>query len=286
ALQREFAQAEADAKTEKERFTPELTKAAEKLAGTKFASLQAALRVILPSQHRKPGNAERDASRHPLETLQFFGVTPKSQVLEYGPGEGWVTEILAPLLATQGKLYATTTDPKGSREVRATLYAERFALFLDKSPALYGKVQSVVIDPAQPNLALDGAIDVALVFRGVHGMVNSGSLNAWLSTIHTALKKNGVLGIEQHRAKPDAEPLASAKTGYIPEAWLIAQIEAAGFKLAKKSEINANPKDTTVHEGGVWALPPTLRNGEKDRADYLAIGESDRMTLKFTKVSK
>jgi predicted methyltransferase len=117
-------------------------------------------------------------------------------------------------------------------------------------------------------------------------MVQQGKMNEWLAEIQKALKPNGVLGIEQHRAKADANPEESAKKGYLPEKWVIEKVEAAGFKLAGKSEVNANAKDTKDYEGGVWNLPPSYRLGDKDREKYAAIGESDRMTLKFTKVAK
>ena len=115
-------------------------------------------------------------------------------------------------------------------------------------------------------------------------MANAGTLDAWLAQFHKALKPKGVLGIEQHRAAANADPVESSKKGYLPEAWVIQKVEAAGFKLAGKSEINANPKDTKDHPNGVWALPPTLQVPEQDRAKFAAIGESDRMTLKFVKV--
>jgi predicted methyltransferase len=122
--------------------------------------------------------------------------------------------------------------------------------------------------------------------RELHGIVNAGKLDEWLASIHTTLKPNGVLGIEEHRAPANADPIESSKKGYLPEKWVIEKIEAAGFKLAGKSEINANPKDTKDYPDGVWTLPPSFRNGEKDHDKYAAIGESDRMTLKFTKVAK
>jgi len=274
----------ADAQAEFRRFTPELHESSKALAGQKFASLKTGVTAILKSAHREPGNAERDAARHPLETLTFFGVKPKSTVLEYGPGEGWFTEILAPLFASEGQLLATTADPAGPADQRATLYAERFKLFLDKAPELYGKVKPVIVDSKAPELGLEGTVDTVVLMRGVHGMVNSGTLGAWLGTFHKSLKKDGVLGIEQHRAPVGADPIASAKTGYVPEAWVISQVEAAGFKLAGKSELNANPKDTKDYPGGVWTLPPNLKVAEVDRAKMVAIGESDRMTLKFTRV--
>jgi predicted methyltransferase len=155
---------------------------------------------------------------------------------------------------------------------------------LETSPELYGKVQTVVVDGKAPKLGMDGKLDEALVIRGLHGMVNNGSLDAWLTEIHTALKPKGVLGIEQHRAKEGSDAKESSKKGYLPEKWVIETIEAKGFKLAAKSEINANPKDTKDYPEGVWALPPTFERGDKDKAALTAIGESDRMTLRFVKV--
>jgi predicted methyltransferase len=277
------AKVEGEIAAERARFTPELRDRTSALAQKKYPNTRAALAVVLKSPHREPGNPERDAARHPLQTLEFFGVKPTMSVLEYGPGEGWFTEILAPVLAAQGKLYVTSVDPNGPKEVRSTLYAERTKAFLEKAPELYGKVETVIFDDKNPDLKLDSQIDVALVMRGMHGWIRNNRVELWLTEIHQALKPNGVLGIEQHRAKPDADPAEAPKTGYLPEAWVIQQVEAAGFKLAAKSEINANPKDTKDHPEGVWALPPTLRLGDKDREKYTAIGESDRMTLRFVK---
>jgi predicted methyltransferase len=284
-LQAEWAAMEAEAQQENARFTPELRAKVKPLAETKYASTAAALKAILPGEHRTPGHADRDSQRHPKETLAFLGIKPTMTVLEYGPGEGWWTEILAPMLATNGKLIVTNGDPNGPRDMRPTFYAKRLQLFLDKAPELYGKVETArVLDSKNPDLGLDGTVDAALVFRGAHGWHNNGTTAAWLAQIHKALKPNGVLGIEQHRAKPDAEITAASKNGYLPEKFVIEQIEQAGFKLAGKSEVNANPKDTADHPHGVWSLPPSLRGGDVDREKYTAIGESDRMTLKFKKV--
>ena len=177
----------------------------------------------------------------------------------------------------------TTGDPNGPADDRGTFNAQKFKAFLDRAPELFGKVQVVVVDSKAPKLDLDGTLDAVLLMREVHGMVNSGTLDAFLGEIHSALKPGGILGVEEHRAKPDADPLESSKKGYLPEKWLVERIEAAGFKLAGKSEVNANPKDTKDYSAGVWALPPSLQLGDQDRAKYLAIGESDRMTLKFVK---
>jgi predicted methyltransferase len=286
ALEQDRAKLKADIEAEKARWTPELKKEAQALGEKAYASGKEAIKAAVASKARKPGNAERDKFRHPVETLEFFGFKPTMTVLEYGPGEGWYTELLAPSLAKKGKLFVTNGDPNGPQEERSTFYAERVKALLDNAPELYGKVEPIIVDGKAPKIAgKDGQIDLAIVMRGLHGMVNSGKLDEWLAAIHGALKPNGILGIEQHRAPANANVEESAKKGYLPEKWVIEKIEAAGFKLAGKSEINANPKDTKDYEGGVWALPPTLKNGDKDREKYVAIGESDRMTLKFTKVA-
>jgi predicted methyltransferase len=267
------------------RWNPDLHAKAAALAGKAYPSLDAALKAVLASPVRRPGDADRDKYRHPVETLDFFGIKPTMKVLEVGPGEGWYTELLAPSLAARGKLFDTASDPNGPDDSRVAFSGQRWQKFLATSPELYGKVQTVIVDGKAPSLAAipPGTLDAALVMREVHGMVNSGTFTPWLTELRKALKPNGILGIEEHRAKPDADPLASSKQGYVPEQWVIDQVQAAGFKLAGKSEINANPKDTKDYPEGVWALPPSLQRGDKDRDALKAIGESDRMTLKFTK---
>jgi len=282
-LEEDRAKMKADHEKEAARWTPEFRAEAKTVAEKDYATGKAAIKAALGAKYREPGNPERDAARHPLETLEFFGLKPTYTVLEYGPGEGWYTEVLAPVLAKKGKLLITSPDPNGPADQRSTLYGERTRLFLDRSPELYGKVETVVIDGKAPSLSQEGSVDLVLVMRGLHGMVNGGSLDAWLKEFHDALKTKGTLGIEQHRAKPDAVAEESSKQGYLPEKWVIEKIEAAGFKLAGKSEINANPKDTKDHPNGVWTLAPNFALGDTDREKYAAIGESDRMTLKFTK---
>jgi len=279
------AEMEADAKAELARWTPELRKETKPLAERAYPSLKAALDAALKGKHRTPKHAARDLQRHPLQTLTFYGLKPTMTVLEYGPGEGWWTELLAPTLAARGKLIVTATDHNGPPDQRSTMYGQRLNHFLMKSPELYGKVERVVTDNAKPDLKLTSAVDMVIVSRGMHGWHNNKTTSVWLAEIHEALKEGGILAVEQHRAKLDAIPDDSSKKGYLPEKFVIQQIEIAGFKLAEKSEINANPKDTTDHPEGVWTLPPTLRLKDKDRDKYLAIGESDRMTLRFTKVT-
>lgn len=284
-LAQDRAQMQGEAQVELRRWTPELRAQAKALAEATYPDLKSAATAALAGPHRVPGNAERDSQRHPHETLAFFGLTPKMTVFEYGPGEGWYTEILAPTLATQGKLIVNTADPSGPKENRQTFYAERLKLFLAKSPELYGKVESVIVDPAAPSLNQTATLDFAFVVRGVHGMIGSDTLTAWLQSIHTALKAHGVLGIVQQRAPEGGDAKEWAKKGYVPEAWLIEQVKAQGFELVEKSEINANPKDTKDYPEGVWTLPPNLRLGEKDRQKYIDIGEADRMTLRFKKAA-
>ncbi len=286
ALQKDKAKAEADHKAEMARWTPELHAEAKALADKTFPSGKAAIQAAMAAKFRKPEDAARDKYRHPAETLDFFGFKPTQTVLEFGPGEGWYTELLAPALAKKGKLLVTNTDPNGPPEERSTFYGQRFKMFLDTSPEAFGKVETVNIDNKSPSLPQDGTVDLIIVARELHGMVGQNKLNDWLAQFYKALKPNGVLGVEEHRAKADAEPQESAKKGYLPEKWTIQQIEAAGFKLAGKSEVNANPKDTKDYADGVWTLPPSYRLGDKDHDKYAAIGESDRMTLKFVKVAK
>ncbi len=284
-LSDERAKWQEDNKAEIARWTPEVHAAAKALADKAYPSLTAAINAAAAGKDRKPGNADRDKYRHPLKTLAVFGLTPSMTVLEVGPGDGWYTELLAPTLAAKGKLIVTTPDPNGPEDQFSTFNGQKLKALLDKSPELFGKVQAVVVDDKAPKLGLNGTVDAVLLMREVHGMVNYGTLDAWLGEIHSALKSGGILGIEDHRAKPDVDPLESSKRGYLPEKWVVERIEAAGFKLAGKSEVNANPKDTKDYSAGVWALPPSLQLGDQDRAKYLAIGESDRMTLKFVKVA-
>ena len=285
-LAKDFAKLETDNQAELARLTPEIRKQARALSDQSYRSSKAALSAILAGQHRKPGNTARDAQRHPQEMLELFGIQPQQSVLEYGPGEGWYTEVLAPLLAKRGKLYVTETDPNGPKDQRATWSGLRTKYFLERLPEAYGKVEPLLVDSKAPKLPLaDGTLDAVLVFRGLHGMNNSGQLAPWLAEFHRALKPNGVLGVEQHRAAAGRDASQTSKHGYLPEAFVIEQAQAAGFKLVAKSEMNENPKDTKDYPEGVWSLPPTLREGDKDRDKYLAIGESDRMTLKFVKVA-
>lgn len=281
-LAADFAKLDADIAKEKARFTPELEAKTRALAEKDHVNLEKALRGIMASDHRTPGDAARDKWRHPVETLSFFGVKPSSHVLEFGGGGGWYTELLAPLLAKKGELTVTGPDPAGPRTLRPTLYGTRIKAFIDKSPALGSKIQFVVASE-KPNLGAAASQDVVIAMREMHGWQRNNLLEHNLAEVFRVLKPGGVFGVEAHRAKPDADPKVSAEKGYLPEKYVIEQVTRAGFKLEAKSEVNANPRDTRDHADGVWMLPPNLRVPEADKAKYQAIGESDRMTLKFVK---
>jgi predicted methyltransferase len=267
------------------RWTPDMHKAAKDLADKTYPSGKAAIQAMVAGKHRAPGAADRDKYRHPTETLEFFGFKPTMTVLDIGPGEGWYTELLAPALAKQGKYFATNGDPKGPADQRGTFYAQRFVSFLETAPEIYGKVETVTVDGKAPKIGKDNTFDMVLIMRGIHGMINNKTFHTWLDEISKSLKNGGVLGIEEHRAKADANVEEAAKKGYVPEAYILESAEKHGFKLAGKNEINANPKDTKDYAEGVWTLPPTYRLKDKDKEKYAAIGESDRMTLKFVKVA-
>lgn len=284
---KELARQEAKAKEISARWTPELRAKVQTLVDTEYPSAEAALKAILASPHRTPGNADRDRYRHPLETLTFFGIRQDMKVFEYAQGAGWYTEILAPLLALKGTLYltgydATSSDPQQRFASRAT------ELFLTAPGNLYAKVKTVPQKDLSgpPVLGEPDSLDMVLVIRMMHNVHRFGMWDSLLPAIHSVLEPGGVLGVVQHRADPGADPEQSAKQGYLPEPWLVERIESYGFRLEASSEINANPKDTKDYAKGVWTLPPTYELGDEDRARYEAIGESDRSTLKFVKVAK
>jgi predicted methyltransferase len=233
------------------------------------------LRAVLALAHRTEKNRLRDQYRHPVETLSFFGVRQDSNVIEIWPGGGWYTEILGPFLKEKGKLAVTNTDSEGGK---------KFAAMLAASPALYDKVEVRMIAPPEKiEFGPPASADVVLTFRNVHGWLPKNYDDKVYAAAYRVLKSGGVFGVVEHRAKPGSDPAELKDTGYVSEEFVIKRVQEAGFRLAEKSEINANPKDTKDHPKGVWTLPPTLRMGDVDKDKYLAIGESDRMTLKFVK---
>jgi len=244
-----------------------------------------ALKAAIASSQRTPANVQRDAARHPYETLTFFGIQPTMTVVELSPGGGWYTEILAPYLRDHGKYIAGSYSPDSPKD-NLRRYANNFRAKLAANPQLFDKVEVAVFEPPQHlNYAKPESADMVLTFRNIHNWIPDGeaNMNKLFKSAYDSLKKGGVLGVVEHRLPADKPQDASASTGYMHESYVIGLAEKAGFKLAAKSEINANPKDTADHPNGVWALPPTYRNKDQDRAKYQAIGESDRMTLKFVK---
>jgi predicted methyltransferase len=235
-----------------------------------------AIATAIAAPSRTPANLARDKYRHPADTLAFFGVTPTQTVAEYSPGGGWYTEILAPLLRDKGRLYAL--QPGGR-------YFDGYKAFLAAKPDVYDRVKLIRF-PDEASLAPAGSIDTLLTFRNVHNMVMSGTEAATFKVFYDLLKPGGTLGIVDHRLPEDRDSAQERTSGYLKVSTVRRIAEAAGFEYVGSSEINANPGDTADWEKGVWTLPPTLRNGEVDKARYLAIGESDRMTLKFRKPVK
>ena len=254
------------------------------LAAPALASTEQALRAALAQPERKPEDRARDAQRHPVETLSFFGLQPDMHVLELWPGMGWYTEILGPVLREQGKLSVTNADPNGPQDKYAHKMARAYAAHLAANEARLGRVNVLVVaPPAQLAFGEADSIDLIVTFRNNHTWLNGGYQDALYREVFRVLKPGGVLGVVQHRAPAGANAAETAKQGYLPEAEVIAAAEAAGFVLDAKSEINANPRDTKDYAKGVWTLPPNFAEGELDRAKYAAIGESDRMTLRFVK---
>jgi predicted methyltransferase len=245
-----------------------------------------ALKAAISGGQRSADNVKRDAYRHPYETLAFFGIRPDMTVVELAPGGGWYTEILAPYLRERGKLVAAGATP-ASKTANVAKAGERFQQKLDANAAAFGKVQLGAFEPGNAvfNYGAKGSADMVLTFRNVHNWMEAGDarLKGVLKSVYDTLKPGGVFGVVEHRLPAGKTQDATASSGYLHEAYVIRMAEAAGFKLAAKSEVNANPKDTADHQGGVWALPPTYANKDGEREKYAAIGESDRMTLKFVK---
>jgi predicted methyltransferase len=243
-----------------------------------------AIAKALAGSHRSEANRARDAYRHPRETLLFFGLEPHMHVVEITPGAGWYTEVLAPVLRDKGRLYAAHYHVDESTHAYYRKGRAAYLGKLAKNPAVYDKVVVTGIDaPKHVDIAPRGSADLVLTFRNVHNWTEAGNDAAMFKAFYDALKPGGALGVVEHRAKEGTSVRDMRRSGYMTEAYVIGLAQRAGFKLAAKSEINANPKDTKDHPRGVWSLPPTLRGGDDGREKYLAIGESDRMTLKFIK---
>ena len=246
------------------------------------------LAAAIASPARTPKYVARDVYRHPLETLQFFGLRPDQTVVEIWPARGWYMEILAPYLHDRGKYYAAIEAPDvagAAKEAKddAAFLRQRIA----NDPAHFGKVIVTELHPPQlTEICPPGTADLVLTFRNVHNWIDAGDQQAQFEVFFKALKPGGVLGVVEHRAKPGTSLDETRKSGYVDEAYVKKLAANAGFRFAAESPINDNPKDTKDYPKGVWTLPPTFALGDTDRAKYLAIGESDRMTLRFVKPGK
>jgi len=254
--------------------------------GSQVVTAEDTMTAILAGDHRSASNKARDQYRHPAETLAFFGLRPDSTVMEIWPGEGWYTEIIAPYVRGKGRFIAAGFDPESEIEfVRKG--AAKFKAKLDANPELYDHVEmAVLMPPDKLELAPPDSLDLILTFRNIHNWMPRGSQDAVIAAMYRALKPGGVVGVEEHRGKASEPQDPEAKTGYVNQDYAISLFEKAGFVLDGTSEINANPADTKNYPEGVWTLPPTLRLGEENRDTYLAIGESDRFTLRFIKPVK
>lgn len=241
------------------------------------------IKEVLAGDHRSDKNKARDQYRHPLETLTFFGIKPDMTVVEISPGGGaWYTEVLAPLLKDKGQFYAAGADPESS----IGFFQKTAKKFREKmqSNDVYSNVKTVPFAPPQKSeIAPAGSADMVLTFRNIHNWMSAGTTDDVYAAMYAALKPGGILGVVEHRGNPEVEQDPKAGTGYVNQDVAIAQAEKAGFKLVATSEVNANPKDNADHPEGVWTLPPRLKLEDKDKDKYLAIGESDRFTLKFVK---
>ncbi len=253
------------------------------LAAPAPSRMQAAdddLGAILDGPQRSPENRARDRYRHPVETLKFFGLKPTMTVVEITPSAGWYTEILAPYLRDRGHYIAAGGWPGSENGAKAVA---RFKAKLAADPGSYMNVQLASFDKDHMDIAPPGSADMVVTFRNVHNWYIGGYAPAAFKAFYAALKPGGVLGIEEHRLPETMPDAMQASSGYMKVSTVKALAAAAGFRFVAASDVNANPKDTHDYPKGVWTLPPTYDEGDKDRAKYAAIGESDRMTLKFVK---
>ncbi len=266
-------------------FVPAALVAVAAIVGASYAAAkstpaQSSLDAAIAASHRSAQNRARDQYRHPKETLTFFGVKPTDTVVEVYPGGGWYTEILAPYLAPSGSL--TVAAPLGDASAATTKR-------LEAAPALYGKVK-VATFPFQAGgtKVPDASADVVLTFRNVHNWRFGGvdAAQSAFDQMFAMLKPGGTLGVVEHRLPETMASANEEESGYMKKSSVVGFATKAGFKLVAESPINANPKDTHDYPKGVWTLPPRYAEGDKDRAKYAAIGESDRMTLKFKKPAR
>jgi len=241
------------------------------------------LKAVASGDHRPADDQQRDKYRHPVATLDYFGLTPESAVVELWPSGGWYTKVIAPAVNEKGQYYAAHFDP--DTEIPMLKQSvEKFQALLDSRPDLYGNVKITVLSPPDKlEIAPAGTADLVVSFRSVHNWMAFGMQDDVMQAVAAALKPGGIFGVVEHRGIPGSEQDPQAKSGYVTEAYMISLAEKAGLELVDSSEVNANEADTKDYPDGVWTLPPRLRMGQENRDYYLAIGESDRFTMRFRK---
>ncbi len=245
----------------------------------------AELDKVLKGSQRDAKNVTRDVYRHPKETLIFFDLQTDMKVLEILPGGGWYTEILAPLMKDSGELTVASFGDTHPTKYLRNLHIS-FMKKMNADADTYGEVEVVVFNNGGYLKDIpDNSMDMVVTFRNTHNWIRYGGIEETYAAFNRVLKPGGILGVVQHRADKGSDYKASAENGYVPESYLINLVEDAGFELVKKSELNANLADSKDYIEGVWSLPPTYRENDVERDRYTAIGESDRMTLKFIKIN-
>ena len=244
----------------------------------------AELDSVIKGSHRDARNVARDIYRHPKETLMFFDLQTDMKVLEILPGRGWYTEILAPLMKDSGDLTVASFGDTHPTKYLRNIHID-FMKKMNADPDTYGKVKTVVFNKDGYLADIpDNSMDMVVTFRNTHNWIRYGGIEEIYAAFNRVLKPGGILGVVQHRANKGGDAKITAEKGYVPEKYLIRLIENTGFELVKKSEMNANSKDTKDYLKGVWTLPPSYRGKDNNRDKYTAIGESDRMTMKFIKI--
>ncbi len=252
-------------------------------ATTMAGDTSAELDSSIQGTHREAKNVARDVYRHPKETLMFFDLQPDMKVLEILPGRGWYTEILAPLMKDSGELTVASFGDTHPTKYLRNIHID-FMKKMNADTDTYGKVEVVVFNKTGYLAEIpDNSIDMVVTFRNTHNWIRFGGIEEIYAAFNRVLKPGGILGVVQHRADKGTDAKTTAEKGYVPESYLINLVEDAGFELVKKSDININLADSKDYPEGVWSLPPSYREKDKDKAKYTAIGESDRMTLKFIK---
>lgn len=248
---------------------------------------KSAIEIVLAREFRSEDRA-RDRYRNPEETLAFMQVEPSMTVLEFGPGAGWYTRVLAPLIVPNGRFLAMNADSSmrtmtAEQQRRVETWPQRFPAMVQERTGI-PSASILAFESDEPPAGVPGTVDRILIMRAMHGMMNANIADVELRRVRGLLADDGLVGVVQHRA-PESETWArsNGRRGYMRQSDVIRVFELNGFELVDSSEINANPNDPANWEEGVWTLPPVLRNGQQNRDRYVAIGESDRMTLLFRK---